>query len=178
MNNAGHSGSSAFTVRVLWAAVVSLLLLNAALVGWLWLARPAAPGVPVTGAAFLPETLAFTAAQRVQYDTLRRRYLLQVRPLTRACRADYQQYFQLLDSTLSDQQLLARSRAALASKAAVDVHTLRHLQHVLALCTPAQAQRLRHVLQRVPALTHPGHLAAEGTPAACPAGTAPELAKK
>lgn len=178
MNNAGNPGSSAVPGRVLWAAVVSLLLLNAALVGWLWLARPAVPGAPVTGAAFLPDTLAFTAAQRMQYDTLRRRYLLRVRPLTRACRADYQHYFQLLDSTLSDRELLARSHAALASKAAVDVHTLRHLQQVLALCTPAQAQRLRQVLQQVPALTHPGHMAVEGMPAACPAGTAPELAKK
>lgn len=175
MNN---TRSSAFTIRVLWAAVVGLLLLNAALVGWLWLARPAAPVVPVTGAAFLPDTLDFSAAQRVQYDTLRQRYLQQVRPLTQACHADYQNYFQLLDSTLSDEQLLVRSRAALASKAAVDVCTVRHLQQVLALCTPEQAQRLRQVLRQAPGLTHPGHMSANGSPVSCPVGTTHELTKK
>ena len=148
--------------------VVGLLLLNAALVGWLWLARPVAPVAPATGAAFLPDTLAFTVAQRVQYDTLRQRYLRQVRPLTRACHADYQNYFQLLDSTLSDEQLLVRSRAALSSKAAVDVCTVRHLQQVAALCTPAQAQRLRQVLRQAPGLTHPGHLSLNGSSVSCP----------
>ena len=54
--------------------------------------------------------------------------------------------FSLLDSTLTDQQLVEQSRAALASKVAVDVLTVRHLQQVAALCRPDQGTLLRQLL--------------------------------
>ena len=56
----------------------SLLLLNAALVGWLWLApgrsTPPQPELPApAGATFLADTLHLSAVQRVHYDLLQAR---------------------------------------------------------------------------------------------------------
>jgi|GEM_PF-3088764 len=141
--------------RLLSVLVAVLLLLNAALVGWLWLApgrrtlpRPAPPAP--AGASFLADTLRLSASQRVRYDSLRVHYFRQVRPLAQGCRQSCQQYFSLLDSTLTDAQLAERSRAALASKVAVDVLTVRHLQQVAALCRPEQRTLLRRLLAQVP----------------------------
>jgi Spy/CpxP family protein refolding chaperone len=135
--------------------VAGLLLLNVALVAWLWVAphlaaRLARPTLPTAGASFLADTLHFSAAQRVRYDSLRARYDRQARPLAQECRQSCQQYFALLDSTLTDAQLADRSRAALASKVAVDVLTVRHLQQVAALCTPAQRTLLQRLLAQTP----------------------------
>ena len=82
----------------------------------------------------------------MRYDTLQARYFRRVRPLAQSCRQSCQQYFALLDSTLTDQQLAEQSRAALASKVAVDVLTVRHLQQVAALCRPDQRTLLRQLL--------------------------------
>lgn len=139
--------------RLLVSLVVVLLLLNAALVGWLWLApghTPTPPVAPASGAAFLADTLQLSAAQRARYDSLQDHYSRQVRPLTQSCRQSCQQYFSLFDSTLTDEQLAARARKALASKVAVDVLTVRHLQQVSALCGPQQRNLLRQLLGQGP----------------------------
>ena len=148
--NSIASSAPARPTRWLGGLVAALLLLNAALVGWLWLApgRVAAPQAPqsASGASFLADTLRLSTAQRVRYDTLQARYFRQVRPLAQSCRQSCQQYFSLLDSTLTDQQLAEQSRAALASKVNVDVLTVRHLQQVAALCRPDQRTLLRQLL--------------------------------
>lgn len=153
------SAASSFPVRSPrfgWGVAALLLVLNVALVAWLWLAPPLATSrrrptpTPSAGASFLADTLAFSAGQRVRYDSLRARYDRQARPLTHECRQSCQQYFSLLDSTLTDAQLADRSRAALASKIAVDVLTVRHLQQVAALCTPAQRTLLQQLLAQTP----------------------------
>jgi hypothetical protein len=153
--NSVASSLPARPARLLRFLVGALLLLNAALVGWLWLAparKPAPPpSQPAAGASFLADTLQLSAAQRVRYDSLQARYFRQVRPLAQGCRQSCQQYFSLLDSTLTDQQLAERSRAALASKVAVDVLTVRHLQQVAALCRPDQRILLRRLVAQAPA---------------------------
>ena len=141
--------------RLLSLLVGALLLLNTALMGWLWLApgrsTPPQPGLPApAGAAFLADTLHLSSAQRVRYDSLQAHYFRQVRPLAQGCRQSCQQYFALLDSTLTDVQLAERSRAALTSKVAVDVLTVRHLQQVAALCRPEQRTLLRRLLAQAP----------------------------
>lgn len=143
--------------RLPWALVGLLLLLNMALAGWVWLAPgpPTPPAAPTISTSFLADTLRFSPAQRVRYDTLKARYLRQASPLAQRCRESCQHYFCLLDSTLTDAQLAARSRAALTGKVAVDVLTIHHLQQVAALCTPAQ----RAVLHRL--LAHDGYVAPE-----------------
>ncbi|WP_221766288.1 hypothetical protein [Hymenobacter metallilatus] len=140
--------------RLLGRLVGGLLVLNLALVGWLWLAPALAarpqPASPASGAAFLADTLQFSASQRVRYDSLRVRYFRQVTPLAQQCRQSCQQYFSLVDSTLTDAQLAQRSRAALDSKVTVDVLTVRHLQQVAALCTPAQRILLQRLVSQAP----------------------------
>ena len=83
--------------RWLGGLVLALLLLNAALVGWLWLApcRAVTPQPPqlASGASFLADTLQLSVAQRVRYDTLQARYSRRVRPLAQSCRQSCQQYF-------------------------------------------------------------------------------------
>lgn len=141
------------STRPLWGLVTVLLVLNAALVGWLMVAPSVAATHPhrahqaAVKTNFLADTLHFSPAQRRQYEVLRARYRAAVQPLTQACRQECQRYFLLADSTnLTDAQLTARSRAALERKVAVDVCTARHLQQVAALCTPAQRVVLRRVL--------------------------------
>ncbi|MBD2770021.1 hypothetical protein IC235_19205 [Hymenobacter sp. BT664] len=138
--------------RLPWVLVGILLLLNLALVACLCLtpATNSSAARPASGAIFLADTLRFSAAQRVRYDTLRSGYLRQVQPLARSCRRSCRQYFATLDSQLTDAQLAERSREALSHKVAVDVVTVRHLQQVAALCTPAQRQLLQRLLAQPP----------------------------
>lgn len=154
-----NSAAPAFSIRLprlVWGVAGLLLLLNVALVAWLWVAPhltarlPRPTPQPTAGASFLADTLRFSAGQRVRYDSLRARYDRQARPLAQECRQSCQQYFALLDSTLTDAQLADRSRAALASKVAVDVLTVRHLQQVAALCSPPQRQLLQRLLAQAP----------------------------
>jgi hypothetical protein len=138
--------------RPVWALVVVLLLLNLSLLSWVMLAPSVAAARPSravqpAGRTFLIDTLHLSANQRARYDSLRTRYFVEVKPLTQLCRQECQRYYLLLDSSqLSDPQLAARARGALASKVAVDVLTVRHLQQVAALCSPTQRQTLRQVL--------------------------------
>lgn len=91
------SSVSTSPTRLLGGLVLALLLLNAVLVGWLWLApgRTATPQSPqpASGASFLADTLQLSVAQRVRYDTLQARYFRQVRPLAQNCRQSCQKCF-------------------------------------------------------------------------------------
>lgn len=144
--------------RVLVGLVAALALLNVALVAWIWLApghgHPPGPRGPWPGRRepdnFLADTLQFSAAQRAQYDSLRTAYFRQLTPMMERAHARRLDYYKLLDSTLTNQQLLQRAEAGHAAMAAVDVLTLRHFQQVAALCTPPQRQLLSKVLRRLP----------------------------
>ena len=152
MNNFGFSSINNSS-RWLWGLVIVLGLLNAALVTWLWLAPVAKPQPEpaTTGATFLPDTLGFSASQRVRYDTLRAQYVQQLQVLAESCPSQGRRYATLLDSTLPDNRLAASCRAALDSRVTADMLTVRHLQQVAAVCTPAQRVMLHQLLLHVPA---------------------------
>jgi len=143
------------TLRLLWGIIIVLVLVNVALLAWLWMSpgRVRHPGGPGPGGAenFLAEELHFTPAQRTRFDSLRASYFRQMHPLMERAHANRLNYFQLLDdTTLTDQQLAQRAAVGHTAMTAVDVLTLRHFQQVAALCTPAQRQQLTHVLAELP----------------------------
>ena len=149
------------TFRLLWGIIIVLVLLNAALLAWLWLApgRARHPGGPGPGGPenFLAEKLHFNPAQRTRFDSLRATYFRQMSPLMERAHASRLNYFQLLDdTTLTDQQLAQRAAAGHAAMTAVDVLTLRHFQQVAALCTPAQREQLTQVLAELPMMRSGG----------------------
>ncbi len=138
--------------RLLWAAIIGLLLLNLATIGFVL--RPSSGKHPRNGEGglwrYVNSTLALSPQQQEVYTQMRNRHRAQMNRLT----ADYQErlrpYLSLLQSPAPD----TLQKAALeAEMTGIERQKLRitfaHFEELKAICTPEQQQRFPQMIPRL-----------------------------
>lgn len=139
--------------RLLTGIILALILLNAALLAWIYF-KPGRMPRRQHGEhwnTFLPDTLKFTPQQRQEFDSLRRSYFEKTGPMARELRTARQEFYRLLDDTaMTDKQLYERAAHINGRISTIDVITLQHFRQVARLCTPAQRAQLKTILIEMP----------------------------
>ncbi|MFN8357057.1 MAG: Spy/CpxP family protein refolding chaperone [Spirosomataceae bacterium] len=133
--------------RLLWIAIVALLVLNLSVLIWVWLQpnRPERQGEPPL--VFLARKLNFTEQQFNQTDQLGKAHFERVRQVRDSVRLLKDQYFDQLSNPAITQAELTQMSEQIAHKMAeIDVLTFRHFQKVRTLLTPAQQQQFDELI--------------------------------
>ena len=138
--------------RILTGIIVALVLLNAAMLAWMYF-KPNRMPHRHGGRwnSFLSDTLKFSPQQRQQFDSLRKSYFEKTGPMARQLRAARQDFYrQLDDTTLSEKQLFEQAAQINNRISTIDVITLQHFRQVAAICTPEQRAKLKTILVEMP----------------------------
>ncbi|WP_170299270.1 Spy/CpxP family protein refolding chaperone [Larkinella terrae] len=139
-------------VRMLIGIIIALVLLNAGLLSWMWLA-PKGPQWDRhgDGRSYLSKTLGFSEEQRTQYRAMRQRHFKEIKPLLDSMLQERKRFFgQVGDTTLTEAVLTEQARKIEEKSVRLNVLTLLHFQKVSALCTPEQRKKLKQVLAERP----------------------------
>ncbi len=139
--------------RLLTGIIVALVVLNAALLAWMYMGPKHPPHWRGGNRwkSFLADTLKFSPEQRVQFDTLRKQYFRETMPMAKDLKKARQEFYKLLDDTTLTQTQLTEKASVINNRVAnMDVITLLHFRKVAALCTPAQREQLKKILIEMP----------------------------
>ncbi len=138
-----------YKFRLLWGAILGLLLLNLAILGWVWSSSGRPPRPEGGGAALdlLHRELGFSEAQKKQLEAITEQHFQKVKPVRDSVRLLKDMFFdRLSDSTITDAELNNLSEKIAHKMAVADQMVFRHFQEIRAICTPKQQAKFDEII--------------------------------
>ncbi|MEZ4901714.1 MAG: hypothetical protein R2822_08140 [Spirosomataceae bacterium] len=140
--------NNSFQIKYLWLIVITLLLVNLGMLGWL-LFTPKAHDRRQPPLDLLARELHFNAEQKKQYNLLKDAHHTQAKAIRDSAMMIKKALFNQLNRPLSDQEIDKATHEIAEKMAIVDHLTFKHFREVRQLCTPAQQQRFDEVIEDV-----------------------------
>jgi Spy/CpxP family protein refolding chaperone len=135
--------------RLMWAAIVGLLILNLFTIGFVVTERMGPPGHGGPW-RYVSNTLELTPHQQDLYIQMRDRHRGEMRRLTGEYRKLLYPYLTLLGEATPDPERKAALEAQLAGIERIKVQvTFAHFQELRSVCTPEQQQRFPEMIPRL-----------------------------
>jgi hypothetical protein len=127
-------------IKTLWLAILSLVIINISVLGWISFGHPPADNQPPQPAE-IAKRLDFDKSQRAIFQTLKKEHFDQINPIRDDIAKRRERLFQAIkNETLSD-SLMKIEIAALAQAIETNEYqTFKHLQKIRTICTPIQKQ--------------------------------------
>ncbi|OWY26059.1 hypothetical protein C7N43_35765 [Sphingobacteriales bacterium UPWRP_1] len=129
--------------------ILLLVLLNAGMLGIIWLRKPPPhlPGGGKSAAVYLTKELGFTSQQEEQYQKMHRQHHQTVDSIRTADQEIRQRLFDLLQTNLTDTTDAAQLANSLGNnRAKTEWVTFTHFKEVKQLCTPEQQIKFNRVI--------------------------------
>ena len=139
-----------YKFRLLWGVILGLLLLNLAILGWMWSSsgRPPLQGGGGSALDILHRELGFSEAQKKQLEAITEQHFQKVKPVRDSVRLLKDMFFdRLSDSTITDTDLNALSEKVAHKMAVADQMVFRHFQEIRAICTPKQQVKFDEIIK-------------------------------
>lgn len=142
--------------KILWAAIVVLLLLNIGLL--VWIAFFLNGNLAQPKRLFLETELKFDEKQTDVYRKLRQEHAQQMRTMRDEVKAMKEAYYKDLSVTnIPEDSLRVRANRIETKMGETDIITFRHFQQVRQMCTPAQQKHFDEViLDLIRSIEHAG----------------------
>lgn len=127
-------------IKALWLVIVSLIVLNISVLGWLLLSHPKG-NFPPGGRIPIAEIVDFKATQRQEFENLKDTHLEEVEPIRDTIQVLKRSLFEYLKKGKMDTAYVAQQENLLATKIRENEYkTLLHLAQVRAICTQEQKE--------------------------------------
>ena len=139
-----------YKFRLLWGAILGLLLLNLAILGWMWSSSGIPPRREGGGSALdlLHRELGFNEAQKKQVIAITEAHFQKVKPVRDSVRLLKDMFFdRLSDSAITDAELNDLSEKVAHKMAVADQMVFRHFQEIRAICTPKQQTKFDEIIK-------------------------------
>jgi protein CpxP len=128
-------------IKALWLVIVSLIVLNISVLGWLWFSHPKGH-FPPGGRVPIAEIVDFSTTQRQEFEKLKDVHLEEVEPIRDTIQVLKRSLFDYLKQGKIDTAYVAQQENLLAAKIRENEYkTLLHLAQVRAMCTQEQKER-------------------------------------
>jgi uncharacterized membrane-anchored protein YhcB (DUF1043 family) len=133
--------------RVLWIAIIVLIVLNIGMVAWFtFFAHRAGPPQRL----FLEKELNFDEKQKESYRVMRDEHFMKARSIREQVKMMKEDFFKsMADSSLTDEDLRKKALAISTEMSELELMTFKHFQQVRQMCTPEQKEKFDEIIDEV-----------------------------